>query len=135
MVLVFASNNAQKLEEVRAMMPAGIDVLSLRDIGFEAEIDETGTTLEENSRIKASTVAAFIGERLEVIESPYAEKILRNALYEDDYVFSSGESSWKNRWHIVTNLFKYRWKYEEIYQQSVWKQLWWYASGFIFKTE
>ncbi len=47
-------------------MPEGIEVLSLRDIGFEAEIDETGTTLEENSLIKASTVAAFIGERLKV---------------------------------------------------------------------
>lgn len=68
-------------------------------------------------------------------DSPYAEKILHNALYEDDYVFSSGESSWTNRWHIVKNLFKYRWKYEEIYQQSVWKQLWWYASGFILHTE
>lgn len=68
-------------------------------------------------------------------ESPYAEKILHNTLYDDDYVFSSGESGWKNRWHIVKNLFKYRWKYEEIYQQSVWKQLWWYVSGFMFKTE
>jgi XTP/dITP diphosphohydrolase len=66
MVLVFASNNAHKLEEVRRIMPEGIEVLSLRDIGFEAEIDETGTTLEENSLIKASTVAAFIGERLKV---------------------------------------------------------------------
>ena len=47
-------------------MPAGVEVLSLRDIGFEQEIEETGTTLEENSRIKAATVAAFIGERLEV---------------------------------------------------------------------
>ena len=64
MRLVFASNNAHKLDEVRAIMPAGIDVLSLRDIGFEAEIAETGTTLEENSRIKASTVAAFINDEL-----------------------------------------------------------------------
>ena len=64
MRLVFASNNAHKLDEVRAIMPAGIDVLSLRDIGFEAEIAETGTTLEENSRIKASTVAAFINGEL-----------------------------------------------------------------------
>ena len=63
MRLVFASNNAHKLDEVRAIMPAGIDVLSLRDIGFEAEIAETGTTLEENSRIKASTVAAFISSQ------------------------------------------------------------------------
>lgn len=46
------------------MMPAGVEVLSLRDIGFEAEIEETGTTLEENSRIKAAAVAAFIQDRL-----------------------------------------------------------------------
>ena len=60
MRFVFASNNAHKLEEVRRIMPEGIEVLSLSDIGFEADIEETGTTLEENSRIKAATVAAFI---------------------------------------------------------------------------
>ena len=41
-------------------MPEGIEVLSLRDIGFEAEIDETGTTLEENSKIKAEAVYHWI---------------------------------------------------------------------------
>ena len=66
MRFVFASNNAHKLEEVRQIMPAGIEVISLQDIGFEQEIEETGMTLEENSRIKAATVAAFIGERLKV---------------------------------------------------------------------
>ena len=64
MVLVFASNNAHKLSEVREIMPAGVEVLSLRDIGFTADIAETGTTLEENSRIKAATVAAFINNRM-----------------------------------------------------------------------
>ena len=64
MKLVFASNNAHKLTEVREIMPAGITVLSLHDIGFEQEIEETGTTLEENSAIKARTVAAFIHDRL-----------------------------------------------------------------------
>ena len=64
MTLVFASNNAHKLAEVRNIMPAGIDVLSLHDIGFEAEIEENGTTLEQNSKIKASTVAAFINDRM-----------------------------------------------------------------------
>jgi len=64
MRLVFASNNAHKLDEVRRIMPVGIEVLSLSDIGFEADIEETGTTLEENSLIKASTVAAFINDRL-----------------------------------------------------------------------
>ena len=70
MKLIFASNNAHKLQEVRAIMPAGIDVLSLREVGFEQEIEETGTTLEENSRIKAETVYEWLrvtgnGERVD----------------------------------------------------------------------
>lgn len=62
MRLVFASNNAHKLAEVQSIMPAGIEVLSLHDIGFEHEIDETGTTLEENSAIKAEAVYQWIVE-------------------------------------------------------------------------
>jgi len=60
MRLVFASNNAHKLAEVRAIMPEGVEVLSLHDIGFEADIEETGTTLAENSLIKAETVYDWI---------------------------------------------------------------------------
>lgn len=41
-------------------MPVGIDVLSLHDIGFEQEIEENGTTLEENSKIKAETVCQWL---------------------------------------------------------------------------
>lgn len=67
--------------------------------------------------------------------STYADKILHNALFDDDYVFSSGESGWKNRLHIVKNLFHYRWKYEEIYEESIYRQLWYYVTGFLFKTE
>lgn len=70
-----------------------------------------------------------------VHESPYADKVLQSALYDEDYVFGSGKGNWYNRFHLIRNMFHYRWKYEEIYQTSVWKQLWWYATGFIFKTE
>jgi hypothetical protein len=69
------------------------------------------------------------------ISSPYAERIVQSTLYDDDYVFGSGEGGWHNRWHIIKNLFRYRWKYEEIYQHSIYKQLWYYASGYLFKTE
>ena len=55
MKLVFASNNAHKLDEVRKIL-ADVEVLSLREVGFLQEIDETGETLEENSRLKAETV-------------------------------------------------------------------------------
>ncbi len=70
MRLVFASNNAHKLEEVRGIMPKGIEVLSLREIGFEAEIEENCTTLEENSAIKAQAVAAFISSKKSVVSYP-----------------------------------------------------------------
>lgn len=60
MRLVFASNNAHKLEEIRQILPADIEVLSLRSTGFEQDIDETGATLEENSLIKARTVWDYI---------------------------------------------------------------------------
>ncbi len=60
MRLIFASNNAHKLEEMRAIMPSGMEMLSLKEVGFHDEIAETGTTLEENSRIKAETVLHWL---------------------------------------------------------------------------
>lgn len=68
-------------------------------------------------------------------ESPYGDKILYSALYDDDYIYSTGEPRWIGRLHLVKSLFKYRWKYEEIYQECIFKQLWWYASGYLFHTE
>lgn len=56
MKLVFASNNQHKLEEVRHILPADVQVISLREIGFLHEIDETGATLEDNSALKAQAV-------------------------------------------------------------------------------
>lgn len=67
--------------------------------------------------------------------SPYTQRVIHSTLYDKDYVFSSGKSGWANRWHIVRNLLKYRWKFHQIYQHSVLRQLWWYAVGFVFKTE
>lgn len=81
----------------------------------------------------------YLGVKVEndeiTTESPYIEKILKSTLYDEDYIYNAGESIWKSRWHVIRSLFKYRWRYEEVYQESVWKQLWWYASGYIFKTE
>lgn len=56
MRLVFATNNAHKLEEVRRILPPACEVLSLRDIGFNGDIPETGTTLDANSRQKAEAI-------------------------------------------------------------------------------
>lgn len=54
--LVFATNNSHKLEEIRSIAGDKFEILSLKDIGCDVDIPETGTTLEENSLIKASFV-------------------------------------------------------------------------------
>ena len=54
--LVFATNNKHKLEEIRAILDTKIEILSLADIGCEADIPETADTLEGNALIKARYV-------------------------------------------------------------------------------
>lgn len=56
MKLVFATHNQNKLKEVRALMPKHIEVVSLTDINWHAEIDETSDTIEGNALLKAQTV-------------------------------------------------------------------------------
>jgi XTP/dITP diphosphohydrolase len=56
MKIVFATNNAHKLSEIRAILGDKIEVLSLKDIGCDVDIPETGTTLEENALQKARYV-------------------------------------------------------------------------------
>lgn len=50
---VFATNNSHKLEEVKAIVGAKIEILSLKDIGCQADIPETADTLEGNALLKA----------------------------------------------------------------------------------
>lgn len=62
MKLVFASNNTHKLEEVRQILPAHVEVISLKELGFFQEIEETGETLEANSNLKAQVVWKWVCE-------------------------------------------------------------------------
>jgi XTP/dITP diphosphohydrolase len=56
MNLVFATNNPNKLREVSKLIPPGITLQSLKDIGCFDELPETGRTLVENARQKARYV-------------------------------------------------------------------------------
>ncbi len=50
--IVFATNNKHKLDEIRKITAGKIEILSLSDINCNEDIEETGTTLEENALIK-----------------------------------------------------------------------------------
>ena len=59
--LCFASNNAHKLDEIRPLLPPGLELLSLADIGCHEELPETQDTLEGNARQKADYVRQHYG--------------------------------------------------------------------------
>ena len=59
--IVFATNNAHKLEEVAAILGESYEVLSLREIGCEADIPETADTFAGNALQKAHYVKEHFG--------------------------------------------------------------------------
>ena len=56
MKLVFATNNRNKLSEIKSLVPKGIEILSLSEINCHEELPETHPTLEENALQKAKYI-------------------------------------------------------------------------------
>ncbi len=54
--LVFATHNPNKIKEIQELVPPEIELLSLKDINCMEDIEETGTTLEENAKIKVDYI-------------------------------------------------------------------------------
>ena len=59
--IVFATNNAHKLQELRQMLGDRYEVLALADIGCHEDIPETADTIEGNARMKAEYVKEHYG--------------------------------------------------------------------------
>ena len=61
--IVAATNNKNKLREfIEILAPLGYKVYSLKDMGIDIEVEETGTTFEENSLIKAKAIMELTGK-------------------------------------------------------------------------
>ena len=61
MKIIFATNNLNKLLEIKALMPKEIQVISLKEIDCGEDIPETGTTLEANAFLKAHYIKKHYG--------------------------------------------------------------------------
>ena len=63
MKMILASNNQKKLREMQTLLAdLGVELVSQRDAGCDFEVDETGTTFEENAFLKASAVTRATGQ-------------------------------------------------------------------------
>jgi XTP/dITP diphosphohydrolase len=60
--ILFASSNANKIQEIKALLPQGIELLSLSDIGYNEEIPENELTIEGNAIAKA----CYLSNRLNI---------------------------------------------------------------------
>jgi XTP/dITP diphosphohydrolase len=60
--LIFATGNEGKMKEVRMIMAdLGYEILSMKEAGIVADIDENGSTFEENALIKARAISKMAG--------------------------------------------------------------------------
>ena len=60
MRIIFATGNEGKMREIRMIMEdLGLEILSMKEAGLKADIEENGTTFEENAVIKAKGIAAL----------------------------------------------------------------------------
>ncbi len=58
--IIFATGNAGKMREIREIMAdTGAEILSMKEAGLSADIEENGSTFEENAIIKAKAIAAL----------------------------------------------------------------------------
>ncbi len=63
MTLIFASANKNKILEIEALMPKHHSVIGLQEVGIFDDIPETGTTLKQNSFLKANYVLNFLKQK------------------------------------------------------------------------
>lgn len=59
--LIFATNNQHKLEEIKEILNGKFEIMSLDEVGFNEDIQETGTSFAENAAIKSRVVTRQIG--------------------------------------------------------------------------
>ena len=61
--IIFATSNEGKMKEVRSILEdLGMEVLSMKEAGIQADVVEDGTTFEENAVIKAVEIQKICGE-------------------------------------------------------------------------
>ncbi len=61
MKLIFATNNQHKADEIRSVLNGPIELVTLKEAGIDIDIPEPYNTLEENARIKSTTIFEMTG--------------------------------------------------------------------------
>jgi len=101
--LVIASNNQHKIGEISAMVN-DLELLSLKDIGFDGDIEEPFHTFEENALAKAAAIYAFSGKNVFADDSGICVNALHGAPGVDSAHFSGERDDEKNLQKVLSEL-------------------------------
>lgn len=112
MKLVLASRNRKKIGELRTLLSESlpdVEVLSLDDVGILGEIEETGTTFEENALIKAQVAASsgYIGVGDDsglTVDALGGEPGVYSARYAEIHHYAGGHDDEANNRLLLENL-------------------------------
>ena len=104
--LVFATNNAHKLEEIRAILGDKMHVLSLNDINCHEDIPETADTLEGNAALKAEYIFNHYGKDCFADDTGLEVEALNGApgIYSARYAGGEGHDSEANMTKLLANM-------------------------------
>ena len=105
--LVFATNNAHKLEEIRAILGDKIEVMSLKDINCDVDIPETADTLEGNAQLKAEYIFKHYALDCFADDTGLEVEALNGApgIYSARYAGGEGHDSEANMKKLLTELY------------------------------
>ena len=96
--IIFATGNEGKMKEVRMILEdLGLPVLSLKDAGINADVEENGTTFEENAQIKAKAIMEMTGALVLADDSGLEVDALDKepGIYSARYMGPVGRKSWR----------------------------------------
>jgi len=103
--LVFATNNQHKLEEVKSILGDSFQLMSMQDIGFNDDVEETESTFEGNAYLKAKAIFDQFKLPCFSDDSGLEVEILNNApgVYSARYAGEHGNHD-KNMDKLLTEL-------------------------------
>ena len=106
MKIVFATNNRNKLAEIRSILGDRFEIVSLKDIGCDTDIPETGTTLEENAMQKARYIYDNYGLSVFADDTGLEVDALGGApgIYSARYAGGAGHDSEANMTKLLAEL-------------------------------
>ena len=64
--IAVASGNKGKIAEIKSIF-TGVEIVTMQELGFTGDIEETGNSFKENAKIKAETIAKTFKDRKSVV--------------------------------------------------------------------